>query len=190
MATARITEPTEAWADEYLSISVRLMESLGDIALRVDHIGSTSVPGLAAKDVIDVQVTVATLDDPLIATTMQDLGFRSRTDGGQGVDHIPRASSSTEASDWAKLFFQEPLNQRRVNVHIRAAGKPNQRYALLFRDYLRAHPTAAGAYEDFKRRLASLDVETATYAEIKDPVCDVIMAAAENWATSSRWSMG
>ena len=53
-----------SWPEAFISVAQPLRTALGELALRIDHIGSTSVPGLAAKDVIDVQVTVATLDVP------------------------------------------------------------------------------------------------------------------------------
>jgi len=65
MPTILPYQPT--WPDEYHRIAARLRRGLGDLALRIDHIGSTAVPGLAAKDIIDIQVTVAALDDALLA---------------------------------------------------------------------------------------------------------------------------
>src|SRR4029079_1192646 len=80
--------------------------------------------------------------------------------------------------------------QRPTNVHVRVAGRPNQRYALLFRDYLRVHPAAAAGYADLKRQLAAYhpdDIQA--YVNIKDPVCDVIMSAAEEWAARTGWGV-
>ena len=85
---------------------------------------------------------------------------------------------------WRKLFFQ-PREGRPVNVHVRAVGRPNQRY--LFRDHLRAHLGAAEAYAELKRRLAALGIDRDVYAEIKDPACDVIVVAAEEWAAHGGW---
>jgi predicted acetyltransferase len=68
-------------------------------------------------------------------------------------------------------------------VHVRAAGRANQRYALLFRDYLRADLSAALAYQAAKRALAALHPEEIdAYLAVKDPICDLIIAAAERWA--------
>ena len=76
----------------------------------------------------------------------------------------------------------------RPNLHIRAEGRANQRYALLFRDYLRAHPTVAAGYGELKRRLADyVGADRNNYVEIKDPVCDIITAAAEEWAAATGW---
>ena len=77
-----------------------------------------------------------------------------------------------------------------MNVHVRAAGRPNQRYALLCRDFLRANPTAAEAYALFKQRLAAQGMEIGAYVDIKDPVFDLIMHAAESWAARTGWRPG
>jgi GrpB-like predicted nucleotidyltransferase (UPF0157 family) len=90
---------------------------------------------------------------------------------------------------WVKRLVVEPMYRRRVNLHIRVEGRANQRYALLFRDYLRAHPDTAAAYGAFKQRAATLPIETVgEYADLKDPVCDLIYLPAEEWATRTGWS--
>jgi GrpB-like predicted nucleotidyltransferase (UPF0157 family) len=72
---------------------------------------------------------------------------------------------------------------RRVNLHVREEGRANQRYALIFRDYLRADPLAAGAYAQIKLALARLHpTDQEAYYDVKDPVCDIIIGAAELWA--------
>ena len=74
---------------------------------------------------------------------------------------------------------------------MRVAGRANQRYAVLFRDYLRTNPATAVAYAHVKLALATYhadDVEA--YYAIKDPVCDVIMGGAEHWAATTGWVPG
>jgi GrpB-like predicted nucleotidyltransferase (UPF0157 family) len=73
---------------------------------------------------------------------------------------------------------------------VRVVGRPNQRYALLFRDYLRAHPQASAAYAELKRRLAALGIARSVYAEVKDPACDIIIVAANAWASAVSWKPG
>ncbi|MDX6546529.1 MAG: hypothetical protein QOG33_79, partial [Gaiellales bacterium] len=63
----------------------------------------------------------------------------------------------------------------------------NWRYALLFRDHLRAHPSTAAAYAELKRRLAALDIDRGTYSDVKDPACDLIIGAAEQWSEAVGW---
>jgi GrpB-like predicted nucleotidyltransferase (UPF0157 family) len=118
---------------------------------------------------------------------MAQAGFRQRGGELHLHDHVPPGAPD-DPNEWAKLYYREPEGAREVHVHVRAAGRLNQRYALLFRDYLRAHPATARLYGDFKQRLASIEIETGVYAEIKDPVCDLILEGAERWAREVNWS--
>jgi len=179
-----IVEPKASWPAEFATISTSIREALGPLALRVDHIGSTAVPGLPAKDVIDVQVTVAALDRERLARVLVRAGFVVQAIGN---DHRPPGATGPD-DDWRKLFFHAGSG-RPVNLHIRVAGRPNQRYALLFRDYLRAHPESAAAYAALKRALAALGIDRGVYADVKDPACDLIYIAAEDWAAQAGWSV-
>ena len=80
---------------------------------------------------------------------------------------------------------------RRVHLHVREQGRFNQRYALICRDYLRCHPLAADAYLQVKRQLARhfLD-DVGAYYDVKDPVFDVLMAGAFDWAEAGGWAQG
>lgn len=171
------------WRVEFRELAAALRRGLGDIALRIDHIGSTSVPGLCAKDIIDMQITVARLEGDA-ATALRNLGYARNPD--VMVDHVP-PGFSTSTAEWAKLLFREPAGQRRVNVHVRQAGMPNQRYPLLFRDYLVSHPSTAAAYGELKRRLAASLANEDDYPDVKDPATDLIYHAAEEWAFVSGW---
>jgi GrpB-like predicted nucleotidyltransferase (UPF0157 family) len=175
-----------SWPSEFQTIASVLRRGLGPLALRIDHIGSTSVPGLSAKDVIDIQITVAALDETLIAA-MTAIGYTLPE--GIWRDHRPPGLTGPE-SDWQKLLFHEPPDQRPTNTHVRVQGRANQRYALLFRDYLRAHPATAQAYAELKRRLAAHLADPRTYPEVKDPAVDLIYFAAEDWAKAVRWQPG
>ena len=92
-----------------------------------------------------------------------------------------------EPSDWDKLVFRPPTDNRPGNVHIRVAGRPNERYALLFRDFLTHDRAACATWVLFKRRLAVAATDLNTYGQIKDPATDVLMSAAERWATAAGW---
>ena len=181
----RIVEPKATWPAEFDSIAAILRKALGPLALRIDHIGSTAVPDLPAKDLIDIQVAVVTLDRKRLAPALARAGFLDREDIGQ--DHRPPGTTGPD-EEWRKLFFQASSG-RPVNVHVRVAGAPNQRYALLFRDYLRAHPRSAAAYARLKRALAALGIDPGVYADVKDPACDLIFIAAEAWAVQSGWAI-
>ncbi len=153
--------------------------------MRIDHIGSTSVPGLPAKDIIDLQITVAALDDAVLSA-MTALGYMRPE--GVWKDHLPPNFAGPE-SEWEKWVFSAPAGQRRTNTHVRVQGRANQRYALLFRDYLRAHPATAEAYAELKRRLAGSLADPQTYPDVKDPAVDLIYLAAEDWAATG-WEPG
>ena len=184
----RIVTASPTWGDEFVAIARGLRECLGPLALRIDHIGSTSVPGLDAKDMIDVQVTVAALHFDILAPRFAEAGYQHRADI-RLHDHRPQGVSGSDA-DWAKFLFTPLPGRRATNVHVRVAGKPNQRFALLFRDYLRTHPSMAAAYAELKRRLAALGIASLVYADVKDPACDLIMGAAEDWAAQTGWQPG
>ncbi len=176
-----------AWAQEFAALARTLREALGPLALRIDHIGSTSVPGLAAKDVIDIQVTVAALEEP-VERALQAAGYTRRT--ATLRDHVPPGQPDTP-QEWSKWFFRPAAGQRSVNLHVRVAGRLNQIYPLLFRDYLRTHPAAAEAYGRNKKGLARYLVDDIdAYTDVKDAVCDVIMAAAQEWAAANHWQPG
>jgi GrpB-like predicted nucleotidyltransferase (UPF0157 family) len=177
-----------SWPEAFVAIARPLRAALGELALRIDHIGSTSVPGLAAKDIIDVQVTVEDFTcTPQLVAALAPLGYTQAPDilG----DHLPPLYQGP-ATDWEKRYFRPPANQRPMHLHIRALGRPNQRYPILFRDYLRAHPVASAAYAQIKINLSQRhpdDVEF--YYDIKDPLCDIVIDAAEDWAQVIGWQM-
>jgi GrpB-like predicted nucleotidyltransferase (UPF0157 family) len=180
-----VIEPySEQWPSEFASVEGRLREALGDVAVRIDHIGSTSVPGLAAKDVVDVQIGVSDLD-PRLAVAFRQLGA---TPSDITTDHVPPGDQGGP-SGWEKRYFRPPTSWRPTHLHVRATGRPNFRYALLFRDYLRHSATAVAAYAQVKVALARLHPDdVVAYYDVKDPVCDLIMDAAERWATDVVWS--
>jgi len=180
----QIVPYSEHWPAAFQATAKKIRAALGPEALRIDHIGSTAVPGLPAKNVIDVQVAVADLGD---ADALASAGFRPFADVVE--DHRPPGDERPDA-EWAKRLFLEPPDERRANVHVRVLGSANQRYALLFRDYLRARPATAEAYAELKRRLAEHMPDIDTYADVKDPAVDLIALAAEEWAAATGWEPG
>lgn len=175
----------EQWPSEFASLQDQLSGALGEVADRIDHIGSTSVPGLAAKDIIDVQVSVADLHDSRLAPAFEQLGA---TETDITSDHVP-SGYQHEPAAWEKRYFRPPGSWRATHLHVRQSDRPNCRYALLFRDYLRHSAPAAAAYAQVKVALARLHPEDPeAYYDVKDPVCDVIMGAAEEWASTTSWT--
>ena len=176
-----------AWEVRGRALADEIQTALGRLALRVDHIGSTAIPGMAAKPVFDLQGSVADLaaaatafDAPLTA-----LGFVRRP---YERDHAPAGGVDDERA-WAKRFWTRlPPHPEPVNLHVRVAGAPNERLALLFRDWFRSHPQAVPAYGRFKVALAELVEDLEPYVEVKDPVVDVVAVAAEEWAAATGWT--
>jgi GrpB-like predicted nucleotidyltransferase (UPF0157 family) len=180
-----IVEADPGWASEFQRIGHDLHAILRTDAVRIDHIGSTSVPGLASKNVIDIQVSVRD-EEALerVAAVLEGRGWRRQRlyVSDHRVVGLPQ-----DDSEWRKVFFDEPHGHRAVHVHVRIEGRANQRYALLFRDFLRAHSDSASAYAQVKRGLAALAFDSGSYADAKDPACDLIYLAAERWAAETGW---
>ena len=189
MTSAITIVPYDArWPDEFREIGGALKHAFGGDALRIDHIGSTAVPGLAAKDVIDIQVTVDALGTANVDVALTDLGYQVRAHSVE--DHIP-PGGTTAPREWQKRFARASPGQRPIHIHVREAGRANQRYALLCRDFLRAAPESAEAYARVKLALAQLTpMDVHAYYEVKDPVCDIIIDAAERWAFASGYKPG
>lgn len=173
----------ERWAGEFQAIATELRQVLDGLALRIDHIGSTSVHGLAAKDIIDIQVTVPRLNGE-VRQAIISLGYIHREEITR--DHCPPTLISS-ASEWNKWYFCESDGQRKTHIHVRLPSRLNQRYPLLFRDYLRAHPAMAGAYAELKHRLATHLADPNTYPDVKDPAVNLIYFPAEEWAKRTSW---
>jgi GrpB-like predicted nucleotidyltransferase (UPF0157 family) len=146
---------------------------LGDVALRIDHIGSTSVPGLAAKPIIDVQISVLSFQ-PLEAfkQPLERLGYIYRADNAERT----------------KRYFREPPGSRRTHIHVRRAGSFSEQWALLFRDYLRTHPEADAQYAAVKRHLVTqFPHDDAAYTEAKGPFLWAIIRRADDWSQTLGW---
>jgi len=137
-----IVVPYDAgWPAAFDLERARIRAALGDVALRIDHHGSTAVLGLAAKPIIDIQISVARLQ-PMnaYAAALEQLGYV----------HLPHAD------DARCPFFHRPGEWPHTHhVHVVEAGGEEERRTLAFRDCLRAQPELAREYEALKHRLAS-----------------------------------
>ena len=179
-ADVTVVDYQPQWPDEFDQIAERLSDVLGEAAIRIDHVGSTSVPGLAAKDCIDVQVQVALVDESTIVPQMESIGFRCRPE-------LWNRSETSSGVTSSKLVFAPAVGSRLCNVHFRQYGGANARFALLFRDYLRADDVARIAWAEFKQSLARSVAYLASYGQIKAPATEILMRAAEQWAVDTRW---
>ena len=172
-----ILDPQTRWRSEFEDMGTDLRRILGDTALRIDHIGSTSVPGLGAKDIIDIQVTVADLGRMTeFVTRMKKAGFLQRGDVHR--DNFVGLPDGTSI-ELEKKYFREAEGDRRRHMHIRQEGRFNQRYALLFRDYLRQHPEVAQEYAALKDKLAhQFQHNRPSYMKGKTPFIDQVVTLA------------
>ena len=168
------------WPAAFEALAAQIRAALGDEAAAIDHVGSTSVPGLAAKDCIDVQVRVPSIDEERLVALFSGIGFRCRPEPWNRAE-------VTGGREYRKLVFAPPVGARIANVHVREHGGGNSRFALLFRDYLRSDCDARQAWGAFKQRLAVSVPNLLDYGQIKSPATEILMAAAERWAAEAGW---
>jgi len=183
-ATLALALPDPSWRQQGARLSARVARAAGDLGKGVEHVGSTAVPGLLAKDVIDLQLGVDSLDDAdSAAEALADAGF-PRADG-EWFDN-PKAPDLDPAA-WVKRFHGSADPGRVVNLHVRVVGSLGWRYALMFRDWLRAEPADREAYAAHKRRLAGVWASSGAYAEAKEPWFDAVLPQALAWAGRTGW---
>jgi GrpB-like predicted nucleotidyltransferase (UPF0157 family) len=163
-----IAEYDPSWPARFEEERQRIAAALEATAIRVEHIGSTAVPGLAAKPIIDVLVTVANPED--------EAAF---------VPRLEAAGYELRVREPGHRMFRTP--ERDVHVHIWADGDPDVTRQLTFRDRLRCSPGDRAEYERLKRELAARDWEDMNhYAEAKSPLIDAIVERASGPSRSPR----
>jgi GrpB-like predicted nucleotidyltransferase (UPF0157 family) len=174
--TIRVVAYDVEWPTLFRQRSRALREALDDVALRIDHIGSTAVPGLAAKPIIDIQIAVAALEPlDLFRVPLEQLGYVFRADN----------------RELTKRYFRERPGDRRTHVHVRRTGSFSEQLALLFRDFMRTHPDWARRYAELKRALAERYADDRRdYTEGKRAFTWEAPAAADAWAQRTGWHPG
>jgi len=160
----RVVEHDRQWSRLFVELSERVTAALGELALRVEHVGSTSVPGLAAKPVVDLDVVIPSRGDlPEAIHRLQALGYEHLGDLG---------ITGREA-------FRRPPDTPRHNLYICARDSEELARHVRFRDYLRANPTEAERYAALKRNLAELhrfDIDA--YCDAKTGFIESALSAA------------
>jgi GrpB-like predicted nucleotidyltransferase (UPF0157 family) len=158
-----VIDHDRSWGELFQRERERLREALGPLAAAVEHVGSTAVPGLAAKPVLDILVGAAPFplpDEGLAA--LAALGYEYRGDNG-----VP-----------GRQFFR--TNPRTRHLHVVELGGEEWQRLILFRDYCRAHPSVAREYEALKRRLAiDHPHERGRYTEGKAAFIEAVLGRAE-----------
>ena len=173
----------ETWPEQARRIVARLKTAYAHRAVRDDHIGSTAVPGLDAKDVIDIQVTVKSLD---VADELTDLllaaGYPRVADITEDVAH------TDDKTLWQKRFHASADPGRPTNVHIRVDGWPGQQFALLFPVWLAANPDERVEYLALKHdAMAAAPATSGEYADAKEPWLAGAYRRAWAWADQTGW---
>ncbi|HEY0278872.1 MAG TPA: GrpB family protein [Solirubrobacterales bacterium] len=167
----RIVEYDPAWPGMAEAEIGRVGAAVGEAAVRIDHVGSTAVPGLAAKPIVDLQLSVADVGArSLYVEPLEALGYLYAPDPASPDFH----------------FFGLPAERPRTHhLHVCAAGSEDERRHLAVRDFLRAHPDEVAAYAELKRGLvARVPGDRLAYIEGKDAYVVALERRALGWAGS------
>lgn len=155
--TVSIVDYDTTWPERFTVEAAAIALELGPIALRIEHVGSTSVPGLAAKPIVDIQISVASLTPmDTYRRPLECLGYRYYEYlNDEGIDDYP--------------YFAKPADPPETfHIHVAEAGTFNERRHLAFRDWLRANPEDAAVYAQLKRALAQQEWDDVNdYADAK-----------------------
>lgn len=172
-----LSEPDPTWPAQADRLIARLRHALGDRAIDIEHIGSTSVAGMVAKDVIDLQVGVA----DLAAVDEADFVEAMAAGGFPRVVEIT-GDNSKDGRTWPKRMHGSCDPARIVHIHVREHGTDGWAWALGFRDWLRSDEEARRAYAALKLDLLAQGHATETYAEAKEPWFDAVHERIQPWA--------
>jgi GrpB-like predicted nucleotidyltransferase (UPF0157 family) len=155
--TIELLDYDPAWAELFATEHALLAEAFGGYASAIEHIGSTAVPGLAAKPIIDIAVELYDIDDLLrLVPAVEALGYAYRGDGRHPGRHFFRKPPESEG-----------FLGRTHNLHIHGFGHDDFIEVIAFRDHLRAHPARAAEYAALKRTLAASGLEGNDYTDAK-----------------------
>jgi len=178
-----------SWPGQAARLMARIEAAVGAAGMVVDHIGSTSVPSLAAKDVIDLQLRVRSLGDAdAVATALADAGFPPRAGDWWDAGHDFAGGQPGER--WEKRFHNAADPGRPVNLHVRVDGSPGALLALAFRDWLRADTAARQEFESIKFALAQGhqgEVSAAGHAQAEEPWFAQMIPALKAWMVQTGW---
>jgi dephospho-CoA kinase len=176
-----LVAPDDSWPQQAQRVITRCGTVAAGRALRIDHIGSTAVPGLDAKDVLNVQVVVADLEvAERLAADLSAVGLVRLA--GRWWDN------ARDGTTQDKAYATNADPARDVNCHIRPVDSPFWRETLLLRDWLRAHPAGVREYAELKHRLAAQQWDSIdAYAKAKTPFISSALDRAERWAARTGW---
>lgn len=192
----RLAPWSTSWTGDATRLGARVSQvfSLCGVDATVDHIGSTSVPGLPAKDIIDLQVGLRRLADAdTCDIALRAAGFvnvQLLAPGAPGVNRDNARGPAPDLGGWEKRLYATVDQTRRAIIHVRQVRAANWRYALLFRDWLRANEDCREQYALIKSRIANAhhqDSNFDEYARAKDFWFDSAYERSEQWASKTGW---
>lgn len=179
-----------AWPTRFKTLQAALSRATGLPGAQIAHIGSTSVPGLRAKPIIDIQIGVRDLD-AFDLDSVTPAGF---VPAPEITGDDPFRPAPGDAADWRKKYARrEDGGRRSAHLHIRQIGHANHRLALLFRDFLRGDPETCRLYAEFKTTAARIGAAASdeggsgVYLDLKDPFVKLVICRAEDWAARTGW---
>jgi dephospho-CoA kinase len=178
-----------SWPAEGRRLAERIRAAAGAAAVAVDHIGSTAVPGLAAKDDLQLRVP-AMADADAVSGALAEAGFPRCTGNEFDVVHSFGGDAAAGAEAWEKRFHRNADPGRPVNLHVRVDGAAGATVALAFRDWLRADAGVRRDYQAMKEGVAAGragDETTAGYAEAKEPWFVDTLPRLERWVRDTGW---
>lgn len=194
---AVLVESDANWSAQAQRVINRLRMVCGASAVRIDHIGSTAVAGLPAKDILDIQVTVPDLAAAdALAEPLAAAGFPSHP--GVVADNpkpVYGVGGEADPGMWAKRLHKSADPGRPAHVHLRVDGWPGQQFALLFVAWLRADAAAREEYVQVKREAEAAARECraedrgAVYAQHKEPWFETAYERAWQWAQQAGWQV-
>ena len=184
----RLAQPDPTWPAQAARLAARVRMAVGDLAARVDHIGSTAVPDMPAKDVIDLQLTVPSLAEAdRLAEPLALAGFPRNT----AVDRDNPKPYEPDPERWRKRLHTSADPGRPANLHLRVEGDPGWQLALLMPAWLTADEAAHAEYRALKEDLAhryATDDDASAYGEAKEPWLVGAADRAWKWARRSGWT--
>ena len=180
-ATSAQSPPDPTWPAQAARLLARIGHALGDRVVALEHIGSTAVPDLPAKDVIDLQVGVRDLTEADGAAFVADLASAGFV-RVPGVDH----DNAKDGGTWPKRLHGSVDPGRVAHVHVRAVGSPGWDWAIDVRDWLRADPEARDAYAAAKAALAARHTDSGDYADAKEAWFDGADDRLRTWRAAGQ----
>lgn len=154
------------WPVRFARLRDTLAAALGRLAVRIEHVGSTAVPGVAGKNIIDVQITADPADVPRLTRALLAIGFVEQTGPDPWPPERPMLEGTYRVAD--AVFG--------IHCHIVPTTDPDVRQMIEFRDLLRSDPAAREAYARIKRELARQTEDPLAYTHGKTDVIRRLLA--------------